>query len=1361
MTSIVPRTVTVVAGDTSRSEPLAEFRSAQAYVLLGDPGAGKTEAFRREHAAHADSEFLTARRFVRLSLRRVADMKRKTLFIDGLDEARVGSPDPRRPLDHILERLDYLGNPRFRLSCRAADWLGRNDLTEIVAEAGYQDTRVLHLDPLTDSDIRRMLTDQGVSEVRAFLIRARDHDLDGLLDNPQLLGLLAKATRDGEWPEDRSGIFELACRKLAREWNVQHRAVQQNSSPMSTDRIISAAGHLSALLLLSDRRRVSLNECGDSDCLHLQDVLNGDPHALRRAVKSNLFEGRPEGGFVSVHRQLSEFLAARFLGGRIEAGVPAGRVLALMTGVDGGAVTEMRGLSAWLAAFDGAARHSLVQRDPIGVALYGDVSRFRGHEIEHVLRAFADGSDEVRPWTWPSVALASLVSRHSIAVLERQLESDDRANDRQTVAGLLLHALSRARGAKARSTILERTVRDTTWNSWVRVSALRALLQHSGSDSTGKLLALLDDLRDGGVEDRDGELLGTLLKHFYPAQIGPDRIWDYMVPEGRSGPVGAYRLFWSAYLPSRSEGDDLAVLLRALAGRGKGWREQHLHDSDWMHRIVPKVVREALTAIGDQAAASTLCDWLELIGFGEAWSPHARTEAHRAVNAWVSKRPHLQKEIALEGLRRVVAVSDSNTGDGDRFSSPGDVDVDYRAWQIRRSIFSCGEPSDFSAWCLEQAVHAANTNIVLARILLEWSRPWGQDESDSGISTGEVRAATHDVPELRTEVALLVKGQHEQDARQHRMRVKEERSEYRAKRLREQEEFITYVRANLKRLSEGRCPPRLLHRIGEAYHDFFLDRSAATPRLRVLRLLQGHADLADAALQGFSRVVDRKDLPTLRDVIRLNEQKKISLHALPVLAGFDMMDGELLESRSPGEVARAAALYYLMPLNVEGHPPWYRWALQHRPKEVADALIKVTRSRVRRRLDCLHLWDLPRDDAHRAIARMTAVPLLRAFPTRCTEPQVNALLALLLAALKWEADGLAAFVETRISKPGLDVSQRALWLAAGLLLSPEVNVPRVAAFLKAGEEARSRQIVRLLAPHDLKPLPMPWGTIELRTMIELFGSRYSPWRPEGFGMASYVDEDRWRVEGLLSSWAATLGSRTDLEASEALRELCNSPELGPWHFMLATKRDEQAIARRDATFEVPDICAVQGTLANAEPANPADLAALVADRLEHLGKEIRHGNTDDWRQYWNEDPGTRRPIKPRHEESCRDALLSDLRRRLPDGVDAQPEAHYARDKRADIRVSCKGHAIPIEIKKSSHRRLWSAVNDQLVPKYSSAPESAGFGVYLVLWFGRRGMPVPPTGHRPETPADLRDRLQQEQVDGCRHKIHVVVLDVSR
>ena len=172
MSLIVPRSVTVgrerrdagpgVAGNSSRSAPLAEFRSERAYVLLGDPGAGKTEAFRTESRAVPGSIRVPARRFISRSLDRHPEWRAKTLFIDGLDEVRAGRPDARRPMDLILERLEDLGSPNFRLSCRAADWLGRNDLQEIVSTAGYGDVRVLHLEPLRGEDILRILADLGV-----------------------------------------------------------------------------------------------------------------------------------------------------------------------------------------------------------------------------------------------------------------------------------------------------------------------------------------------------------------------------------------------------------------------------------------------------------------------------------------------------------------------------------------------------------------------------------------------------------------------------------------------------------------------------------------------------------------------------------------------------------------------------------------------------------------------------------------------------------------------------------------------------------------------------------------------------------------------------------------------------------------------------------------------------------------------------------------------------------------------------------------------------------------------------------------------------------------------------------------------
>ena len=166
MSLIVPRSVTVVDDGRSRSAPLTEFRSERAYVLLGDPGAGKTEAFRMEQPCRSGQQTRPARRFISRSLDRHPEWKAETLFIDGLDEVRAGRPDARRPMDLILERLERLGSPNLRVSCRAADWLGRNDLQEIVSTAGYGDVRILHLEPLRHEDILRILA-TSASRIRA------------------------------------------------------------------------------------------------------------------------------------------------------------------------------------------------------------------------------------------------------------------------------------------------------------------------------------------------------------------------------------------------------------------------------------------------------------------------------------------------------------------------------------------------------------------------------------------------------------------------------------------------------------------------------------------------------------------------------------------------------------------------------------------------------------------------------------------------------------------------------------------------------------------------------------------------------------------------------------------------------------------------------------------------------------------------------------------------------------------------------------------------------------------------------------------------------------------------------------------
>ena len=1186
MSLIVPRSVTVgrerrdgrlgADGDHNRSAALAEYRSERAYVLLGDPGAGKTEAFGTESRAVPGSVQVPARRFISRSLDMHPEWRAETLFIDGLDEVRAGRRDARRPMDVILERLERLGSPNFRLSCRAADWLGRNDLQEIVSTAGYGDVRVLHLEPLRGEDILRILADLGVPDPRGFMREAGERGLEGLLSNPHSLRLLVMAVGADEWPRDRRSTFERACRALARERNDEHRAVQRSAPLISLDRIMAAAGHLSALLLLSDKEHVSIDASEDADSLRLEDIPEGDHPALLRALRSNLFSVHADGRFLPPHRQLSEFLAARFLHTRIDSGVPPSRILALMTGEDGVVVTELRGLSAWLAAFDRSSRRSLIRTDPVGIALYGDVQAFRGDEKERLLRAFAERADEIKAWSWPPVALASLIDSHTLQLLGGYLGDEERGDGRQGVVSLLLLGLAQVGGVHRSCERLEQAVRDVTWQPWVRQLALRASLRHSGSGEDGvpTLRALLDDIRDGRVEDRDGELAGILLGELYPDHVGPEEIWDFLMPALGIQRGYEYRRFWALRLLEKTREGDVITLLRNLTIRDA---ESLARFSD--HRlggVTLKLLRAALAAAGEDCAISTVYDALEFVNSPELRWPRSRRPGSSKVSRLLAERPALQRELALEGLRRELRNVDSDELRG-------------RAWKVRRIVFGDTVPGDFAQWCLQQAVEVAPACLNVGLALLEWSRPWHDGDSDSGISIEEVRAATEGVPAVGREIESLLDAQRQSEVRMRamEMQVREQASEYLADDNREKAEFVAYVRKHAPELNDGTCPPGLLHHIAESYHDVFDEETASTPRARLTKLLDGHSDLVEASLSGFRRLAKRRDHPTMREIIRLNEQDQRSLFDLPVLAGFDQMRPESLDSCPSAEITRAAAFVYLTPVNLSGHPEWFLRTLKRRPRAVSEALIKVTRSRIRRRLDCSYLWHLAREPSYRAVAGLAVVPLLRAFPTRCTEPQVSALYEVLLAAVRWQPSGIEEAIRVRAARPGMDVSQRALWLAAGLFLSPDEYLSQLATFVEGGEEARSRQVVRFMAPGGVEVPQRPWRTSALGRLIRLLGSRYSPWRAPSPGIASYVDEDRMKVEGLITRWVADLASRTDPDACSTLQSLVEDPALEGWRWSLTQERSQQIVARRNATFAVPELKAIQVTLANDRPANPA------------------------------------------------------------------------------------------------------------------------------------------------------------------------------
>ena len=121
------------------------------------------------------------------------------------------------------------------------------------------------------------------------------------------------------------------------------------------------------------------------------------------------------------------------------------------------------------------------------------------------------------------------------------------------------------------------------------------------------------------------------------------------------------------------------------------------------------------------------------------------------------------------------------------------------------------------------------------------------------------------------------------------------------------------------------------------------------------------------------------------------------------------------------------------------------------------------------------------------------------------------------------------------------------------------------------------------------------------------------------------------------------------EASDALATLSAAPALICWQNVLKQAQDSQQVIRRDAEYRHPNVQQVCETVRDGPPANAADLAALVMDRLREIAVRIRTSDSNDWRQYWNEDSyGSPQNSNP--ENSCRDVLLSSLRAQLPHQV---------------------------------------------------------------------------------------------------------------
>ncbi len=656
---IVPRTCKEKVDERDEqndvSHPIAYFSERSAYVLLGEPGAGKSSLFEAEAKNIPDGLCISARDFIALDREEGRD---KTLFIDGLDEARAGNGDARTPLDAIRSRLNKLGCKRFRISCRVADWLGSLDNRDIKKVSPDQNITLLYLDPLSSDDIDLILqNDLRVSDAKDFLKNAEHFGLSGLLDNPQTLDMLIVAVKGGQqWPTSKQEVYDLASKQLAAEFNDDHALVQKQ--PATIPQILDAAGFLCAIQIIANVTGFTETQA-ITGRICLNDLNIPNELKISSTLKTRLFNKVNTDEFNYIHRSVAEYLAAKFIANKIKEGLLFNRVLALTTGFDGGIVAALRGLMAWLSVLSPQARERLIEIDPLGMIVYGDTQLF---STETKIKLLTSLKREVEktdylPQDWHAQAFSAITTKDMTIHLLALFANPSRQNTEQSVLICLLDGLCNSESMPELKQALITIVRDSSYWERIRVRALQAFI-HQYPNDTASLLELAEEIRQEKISDNN-RLLGLLLIKLFPKNIPESNIFQYLKPARNEFNYSYYDIFWSHKFIERLTDDDLTIVLDELAK----WGDKSIEIIPYRHHLLSmagELLLRGLDAHGENISFEKLYSWL-FIGF-DKFNDKLEPEHQTKIGEWLGNHPKIYLGLLRVGIS-LINNSDNPYGE--------------------------------------------------------------------------------------------------------------------------------------------------------------------------------------------------------------------------------------------------------------------------------------------------------------------------------------------------------------------------------------------------------------------------------------------------------------------------------------------------------------------------------------------------------------------------------------------------------------------------------------------------------------------------------------------------------------------------
>lgn len=1322
----IPRTVTEyqLSEDAQHPQhktmPLRELRELKSWVLLGEPGSGKSTAFAEECEK-------TGGKVIRISEFLDEDFTgfhhEAVIYLDALDEARNTTNNNRNLLGQVARKLKQLGSPPFRISCRAADWYGALDHAEL--KKINEGIRLFKLDELSIDDefVQQYIAGElnskpGTMPVQVFMNRVKQQNLSPLLCNPLLIKLLINSIHEKKFPESRREVFEFAVQKLAKEHDPYYQKYAQNEK-YSIDEILDRAGYLCSIMLFSNRVGFALISGNAHLKTHLQADEFGDLDQLSlRALRSALFRpSNVQNNAEPFHRTVAEFLAAQWITKQIEQhALPIGRVLRLFEGFDKKTVSSLRGLFAWVATLSLSAFQRMVEIDPLAIAIYGDAACLSTAQKKEVILGLQREAQSYFGFNWQvpfKSPLQSLWDPEFESYFIENFKSASREKSHQAFIGELLDILKSNETSEQLAFALENIVADHSFWERIRNNALDVLLATPGQRY--RTLKLLNQITTGEIKDSEDSLLGTLLEALYPEKIGPSKVLDYLHRPKNPNLFGAYVFFWHHQLSERTTNSDLSILLDELANRE---RLECFEGMLSLKRLIGQLVIRALNELGDEINDDKLFSWLG-IGSNKYGGVERNTKDQQQIADWFSERPKRYLSfVSIAAMQASKAARPRHT-----YST------------IKQRISGSKLPTELGVWHLNQAQSACEHATVEIH-LEEAIRSLYFAQGNEGLSLEMIENFSRTHPAYQDFINSFLVQERSDAERELAHNRSAEKSDAEKKRSDNTQTFTKY----LDEIKAGTASLGIFYNLAIVWNGITNDVEGSNPQQRFDSFFLNSAEIYNAALTGFQRFVQVHSLPDYTEIIELYINNKRPRLQFPTIVGLEaLFESNTSAFNSMDEVRMKSLVATQLAYGLREKPKWLAYVANSQPQLVSEVWVHFVSACFKKGLlatpNISEICDWPE---YRAVAILGVTKALESYPAKGRTEQLNALRHLLYFAMNNLRSTLLSVVVHKLKRKSLDAGQRVYWVMAGLAVNPTEYETLLIAEL-AGSAIKIHHFTQFIGhdPHEKSYITINSAKF-LARLIEAVTPQADPSVENTDGLVSSSGELWWNLRRLITQ----LGESEDPAALAELRRLQQLPELEKIHFLLEHTAYDVQIRIRETSFEFLKPETLIKVLKNGEPVDVKDLQQLIVEHLDDYVASIHKDNANIYARFWD----TYKERRPKDENDCRNIILSELKSRLsPHGVECSPEAQYVSNKRADIRASFSNKfSVPMEFKCDWNPDLWTGLREQLINKYSIEKNANGHGIYVVLWFGKHSRENIPKrldySPPPQTPKQIEEYL---------------------